>query len=49
LFGSLVSAVTGALGGGGLQGGLGTLINMFEPGMAVSPDHAQALNQILPK
>ncbi len=48
LFGSLVSAVTGALGGGA-QGGLGTLINMFEPGMAVSPDHAEALNQILPK
>ena len=48
LFGSLVSAVTGALGGGA-QGGLGTLINMFAPGMAVSPDHAQALNQILPK
>ena len=49
IFGSLISAVTGALGGGGAQGGLGTLINMFAPGMAVSPDHAQALNQILPR
>ncbi len=49
LLGSLVSAMTGALGGGGAQGGLGSLINMFAPGMSVSPDHAQALNQILPR
>ena len=52
LFGSLVSAVEGALGGsssGDLQSGLSTLINMFEPGVAVSPDHAQQLNNILPK
>ena len=49
LLGSLVSMVTGALGGGGAQGGLGSLINMFAPGVAVSPDHAQALNDILPR
>jgi hypothetical protein len=52
LFGSLVSAVEGALGGtssGDLQSGLSTLINMFAPGVAVSPGHAQALNDILPK
>jgi hypothetical protein len=47
-----MSAVGGALGGGSggdLQSGLSSLINMFAPGMAVAPDHAQALNQILPK
>lgn len=52
LFGSLVSAVEGALGGasgGDKQSGLSTLINMFAPGVAVSPDHAQTLNNILPK
>ncbi len=54
LLGSLMSAVGGMLGGGGAAGGalspgLSTLINMFAPGMAVSPDHAQTLNQILPR
>lgn len=52
LFGSLVSAVEGAIGGGAsgdLQSGLSTLINMFAPGVPVPPDHAQALNDILPK
>jgi len=49
LFGSLVSAVQGALGGGDSGSGLSSLINMFAPGVAVPPDHAQALNQILPK
>ena len=52
LFGSLVSAVEGAIGGGGngdLQSGLSSLINMFAPGVAVSADHAQALDDILPK
>ena len=52
LLGSLISAVGGALGGGAggaLPPGLSTLINMFAPGMAVSPDHAQTLNQILPR
>jgi len=49
LLGSLVSMVTGALGGGGAQGGLGPLISMFAPGMSVSPGHAQALNEILPR
>ena len=52
LLGSLVSAVEGALGSGGggdLQSGLSSLINMFEPGVPVPADHAQALNQILPK
>ena len=52
LFGSIISAVEGALGGG--QGGdaqssLSSLINMFAPGVAVSPGHQQALNDILPK
>ena len=52
LFGSIMSVVQGALGGG--QGGdaqssLSTLINMFAPGVAVPPDHQQALNNILPK
>jgi hypothetical protein len=52
LFGSLISAVEGAIGGGQggeLQSGLGTLINMFAPGVAVSPGHQQALNDILPR
>ena len=49
LFGTIVSAVEGAMGGGDAQSGLSTLINMFAPGVAVPPDHAQALNQILPK
>ena len=49
LLGSLISAVEGAVVGGGAQGGLSTLINMFAPGVAVSPGHAQALNEILPK
>ncbi len=52
LFGSIVSAVEGAMGGGqggDLQSGLSALINMFAPGVAVSPGHAQALNEILPK
>jgi hypothetical protein len=52
LFGSLVSAVEGAIGGGSsgdLQSGLSTLINMFAPGVAVSAAHAQALDDILPK
>jgi hypothetical protein len=52
LFGSLVSAVEGAIGGegsGDLQSGLSSLINMFAPGVAVPADHAQALNDILPK
>ncbi|HXT08088.1 MAG TPA: DUF937 domain-containing protein [Roseiarcus sp.] len=52
LLGSLVSAVEGAIGGssnGDLQSGLSSLINMFAPGVAVSPEHAQALNDILPK
>jgi hypothetical protein len=52
LFGSIVSAVEGALGGGqsgDMQSGLSALINMFAPGVAVPPAHAQALNEILPK
>jgi hypothetical protein len=52
LLGSLVSAVEGALGGGAsgdLQSGLSSLINMFAPGVATPPGHAQALNEILPK
>ena len=54
LFGSILSAVQGMLGGGGgsggaMQPGLSTLINMFAPGIAVSAEHSQALNQILPK
>jgi hypothetical protein len=49
LFGSIVSAVEGAMGSGDLQSGLSGLINMFEPGVAVSPGHAEALNEILPK
>ena len=53
LLGSLISAVGGVLGGGGsggdLPSGLSTLINMFAPGVSVSPGHAQALNEILPK
>jgi hypothetical protein len=52
LFGSIVSAVEGALGGGSgsdLQSGLSSLINMFAPGVAAPPGHAQALNEILPK
>ena len=36
-------------GGGDLQSGLSSLINMFQPGVAVPPGHAEALNQILPK
>jgi hypothetical protein len=52
LFGSIVSAVQGALSGG--QGGdaqssLSSLINMFQPGVPVSAGHQQALNDILPK
>ena len=35
--------------GGGAQSGLSALINMFAPGVPVSPGHAQALNEILPK
>ena len=52
LFGSIISAVQGALGGGqggDAQSGLSTLINMFQPGVAVSPGHQQALDEILPK
>ena len=52
LFGSIVSAVQGAMGGGqggDLQSGLSSLINMFQPGVPVSPGHQQALNDILPK
>lgn len=55
LLGTLISAVGGILGGGAggaggaIPPGLSTLINMFAPGMAVSPDHAQSLNQILPR
>lgn len=52
LFGSLVSAVEGALGGGSggdAQSGLSSLINMFAPGIAAPPGHAQALNEILPR
>ena len=52
LFGSIVSAVEGALGsgsGGDAQSGLSSLINMFAPGIAAPPGHAQALNEILPK
>ena len=52
LFGSIVSAVEGALGGasgGDAQSGLSSLINMFAPGIAAPPGHAQALNDILPK
>ena len=50
LLGSIVSAVEGAMGGGGAsQSGLSTLINMFAPGVPVSSAHAQALNEILPK
>jgi len=48
LLGSLISMVTGSAGGGA-QGGLGSLISMFAPGMNVPADHAQALNQILPR
>jgi hypothetical protein len=52
LFGSIISAVQGALGGGQsgeAQSGLSSLINMFQPGVAVSPGHQQALDEILPK
>lgn len=52
LFGSLISAVGGALGsssGGNMQSGLSTLINMFAPGVAVPSGHAQELNNILPR
>ncbi len=52
LLGSIVSAVGGALSGGSsgdLQSGLSTLINMFAPGVAVPAEHAQALDDILPK
>ena len=52
LFGSIVSAVEGALSGGqggDTQSGLSSLINMFQPGVPVSAGHQQALNQILPK
>jgi hypothetical protein len=52
LFGSILSAVQGAIGGGqsgDLQSGLSSLINMFQPGVPVSPGHQQALNEILPK
>ena len=52
LFGSIISAVQGALGGGqggDAQSGLSSLINMFQPGVPVSAGHQQALNQILPK
>ena len=52
LFGSIISAVQGALGGGqggDTQSGLSSLINMFQPGVPVSAGHQQALNQILPK
>ena len=52
LLGSLISAVGGALGSsssGATQSGLSTLINMFAPGVAVPPGHAQELNNILPK
>ena len=52
LIGSIVSAVEGAFGGassGDLQSSLSALINMFAPGVAVPPAHAQALNAILPK
>jgi hypothetical protein len=51
--GSVLTSVEGALGaaaaGGQVQSGLSTLINMFAPGVAVSPGHAQALNEILPR
>ena len=51
--GSILSSVEGALGaaaaGGQVESGLSTLINMFAPGVAVSPAHAQALNEILPR
>ena len=52
LFGSLVSAVEGAMSGassGDLQSGLSSLIKMFAPGVAVPPDHARALDDILAK
>jgi hypothetical protein len=53
LLGSLMSVVQGVLGGGGSGGGaqpgLSTLINMFAPGVNVSADHAQALDNILQK
>ena len=52
LFGSLVSAVEGAIGGGSsgdLQSGLSSLINMFAPGVAAPADHTQALDDILSK
>lgn len=52
LFGSIVSAVEGALGGGAggdARSGLSTLINMFAPGVTASPDHARELDNILPK
>ncbi len=51
LFGSIVSAVEGALSGqsGDGQSGLSSLINMFQPGVPVSAGHQQALDEILPK
>jgi hypothetical protein len=51
LFGSIVSAVEGALSGQGGDGqsGLSSLINMFQPGVPVSAGHQQALDEILPK
>ena len=52
LFGSIMSAVEGAIGGssgGDLQPGISSLINMLAPGVSAPPGHAQALNDILPK
>jgi hypothetical protein len=50
LFGSLVSAVEGALGGaanGDLRAGVAALVKMFAPGVAVAPDLARALDALL--
>jgi hypothetical protein len=52
LIGSIVSAVEGALGGatdGDLRSGLAALVKMFAPGVAVAPDHARALDALLPR
>jgi hypothetical protein len=52
LFGSLVSAVEEALGGAAnadLRAGVAALVKMFAPGVAVAPDHARALDALLPR
>jgi hypothetical protein len=52
LFGSIVSAVEGAFGGAArhdMRSDVAALVKMFAPGVAVQPDHARALDALLPK